>query len=284
MSDIEFKEFGKIDQIGKLHMSITEKLHGTHAQIYIFKKEDETLDMMVGSRNRWLMPTDDNFNFAKFCYENREEIIAKLGEGRHYGEWIGSGINAGYGLKEKRFVLFNWARWIPKGNDLDPGALELPARISFVPPLYCGKISMEVINEVMDDLKQNGSKFVPGWMKPEGIVINVGGHFYKKVFEDETVAWKKKEKSEYVHVAPDVSHLLQPLRLEKILSRDEKFLREYPSSISTICSEYVNDLEKEGQLTGNEEEIKILKKSLGRYVYPFIKSIVSGILTHGKTI
>ncbi len=37
----DFREFGKILHIGKLYMSITQKIHGSNAQIYIYKDDDE---------------------------------------------------------------------------------------------------------------------------------------------------------------------------------------------------------------------------------------------------
>lgn len=36
---MEFKAFPKIPNIKKLKMAITQKIHGTNAQIYIFGKE-----------------------------------------------------------------------------------------------------------------------------------------------------------------------------------------------------------------------------------------------------
>ncbi len=266
---IEFKEFPKIPQIGKLYMTITQKLHGSNAQIYVFENESGQLDLMAGSRSRWLVPTDDNFGFAKFCTDRKQEIIEKLGLGRHFGEWVGAGINTGEGLKEKALYLFNWRRWVDK---------ELPRGILTVPILYHGKISLEAIEETMLSLKESGSRIVAGYMKPEGVVIELDGSFYKKTFDNEEIAWKCKEKTERVYAeAPDVSHLLQPIRLEKILSRDEVYLREYPKSLSTICGLYVDDLQSENQITGNEEEVRLVKKSLGKYVYPFIKSVVEDL-------
>src|SRR5262245_6948561 len=135
-----FKSFNKIQNIGKLYMSITEKIHGSNAQIYIYRDENDVLQLKAGSRTRWLAPGDDNYGFAQFVYANKEEFIEKLGEGRHFGEWAGLGINGGYNLKEKRLFLFNWRRW----KDT-----ELPSQISWVPVLYTGKMSLEAIDETM---------------------------------------------------------------------------------------------------------------------------------------
>jgi len=258
---MEFKSFDKVEQIGKLYMSITQKLHGTNAQILIVNDS-----IIAGSRTRWLTPEDDNYGFAKFVYDNRDELITKLGPGRHYGEWCGPGINAGEGLDSKQLFLFDWYHSKNK---------ELPANIGLVPVLYSGKFSLEKIKEVMDELKANGSRIVPGYMKPEGIVIWINGQLYKKVFELEDVKWTGEKKIRVPKEYPDVSHLLQPLRLEKLLSKDECLTRNYPESLPTIFKMYYQDLVDEGQITGSEVEIKPIKKALGAHLYPFIKEFIA---------
>lgn len=264
MSD--FKSFGKIQNISKLYMSITQKLHGSNAQVYIYRDENDHLQLKTGSRSRWITPDDDNYGFAKFVYANKDEFISKLGEGRHFGEYAGLGINSGEGLKEKHWFLFNWRRW----KDIP-----LPPRVSCVPVLYTGKMSLETIDETMDRLKENGSFLVPGYMKPEGIVIEVGGEFYKKVFDKEDVAWSGIKKIRTPRNEIDISHLLQPIRLKKILSKDSQYLENYPVTLKSICADYVKDLEEEGQLIGNEDEIKEVKKALGGKVFHFIKSVIA---------
>ncbi len=64
--------------------------------------------MFIGSRTRWITAQDDNHGFARWVEGNKQELL-KLGAGRHFGEWWGSGIQRGYGLQkgEKRFSLFN---------------------------------------------------------------------------------------------------------------------------------------------------------------------------------
>src|ERR1700722_7041547 len=96
----EFRSFGKIERIGKLYMSITQKIHGTNAQIYIDCEEGK-YTIIAGSRTRWLTPEDDNFGFAQWVSENQVDLCLTLGIGRHYGEWCGKGINSGEGLNEK---------------------------------------------------------------------------------------------------------------------------------------------------------------------------------------
>lgn len=263
---MEFKSFNKILHIGKLYMSITQKIHGSNAQIYIKKNDDGKFELRAGSRNKWLTVDDDNYRFAKFCEENKEELIEKLGEGRHFGEWAGNGINTGEGLQEKIFVLFDWRRFAGKN---------LPNRVTIVPLLYRGNLSLDAINIAMEVLKEKGSWLVPGYMKPEGIVIEIDGQFYKNVFDEEETKWNEKTKSISTNKEEvDISHLLQPIRLEKLLSRDENYLVNYPKTLGSICRDYVNDLEAEGQfISKTEDDLKVEKKALSRQLFYFIKSI-----------
>ncbi len=134
---------------------------------------------------------------------------------------------------------------------------------------------MENVQDTMEQLKATGSRLVPGYMKPEGVVVEIDGNFYKKVFEPEEIAWKNTVKRERaVHDNIDVSHLLQPIRLEKLLARDERYIADYPNSLSIICADYVKDLDDESQIEGNEDEVKALKKNLGRVVFKFIRQSI----------
>jgi hypothetical protein len=270
---MEFKSFPDVKQIGKAAVTITQKLHGTNAQILIYQVSDGdrvTYDIKAGSRNRWLTVDDDNFGFARFVEDNKAELIEKLGEGTWFGEWVGPGINSSEGLTEKVFAVFNIARIDGK---------PLPNRVVGVPLLYKGPFSSEAINEAFNTLREKGSALVPGYMSPEGIVVHLLGTDlrFKKVFKAEETAWKKPDrpKGEPRPAGPDVSHLLQPMRLEKLLSRDEVYLREYPSSIKNICADYTNDLIKEGQIAGTDDEMKAIRKALGAELFKFIKSFIA---------
>lgn len=194
-TNLEFQEFPKMARLSR-EIVITEKIDGTNGCILI--TEDEQL--LVGSRTRWITPQDDNFGFAKWVFENEQEI-RKLGIGRHFGEWWGSGIQRGYGLQkgEKRFSLFNVGRWALHGTEpkqiitADPRIVKfqdvLPECVGLVPELYRGDFDTAKINEVLEDLKTNGSYASKGFMRPEGIVVfhtagNVG--FKKTIEKDET--------------------------------------------------------------------------------------------------
>jgi hypothetical protein len=159
----DFKPFGKIPRwSGSQHVFITEKIDGTNAQIVI---NEECTDFMVGSRNRWITPEDDNYGFAGWCQRNREAVLS-LGKGQHFGEWYGSGIQRGYGLREKRFALFNTMRWTT------PEQHERLAKtpIGVVPLLYHGPLENGIVDKVMDDLLEHGSHVAP-FGNPEGVVM-----------------------------------------------------------------------------------------------------------------
>lgn len=165
-----FESFGKIPRYSR-DIVITEKLDGTNAQVVI----TEYGKLLTGSRNKWITPEDDNYGFAKWAQANKEELL-KLGVGRHYGEWYGQGIQRGYGLKEKRFALFNITRW--------GSALERPACCSVVPFLWAGPLKDSHIDAVIEQLKEHGSYAAP-FMDPEGIVIyhKASNSLFKKTIE-----------------------------------------------------------------------------------------------------
>lgn len=196
MADItEFMEFPKMARLSR-EIIITEKIDGTNAQILI----TEEGDLFVGSRTRWITPEDDNFGFAKWVHENKE-MIMQLGKGRHFGEWWGSGIQRGYGLQkgEKRFSLFNVARWALHGTEpkqiltADPRIVKmqdvLPEGIGLVPELYRGEFDTVVINDVLRQLELKGSAASPNFMNPEGIVVfhTAGNVGFKKTIKNDDV-------------------------------------------------------------------------------------------------
>lgn len=193
-TDLEFKEFPKMARLSR-EIIITEKIDGTNAQVLI----TEHGDILVGSRTQWITPEKDNAGFAKWVMGNKETIL-KLGAGRHFGEWWGSGIQRGYGLQkgEKRLSLFNVSRWALYGTEpkkiltADPRIVKyqdvLPEGILLVPELYRGDFDTRMIDETLFQLKMCGSKAAPGFMRPEGIVVfhtagNVG--FKKTIEKDE---------------------------------------------------------------------------------------------------
>lgn len=263
----DFKSFESIQPIGKLFMRITQKIHGSNAQIKI-DKTDSSFVLRTGSRNRWIMPHDDNFGFSKHVYDHAEQFLA-LGEGIHYGEWAGPGINSGEGLTEKTFFLFSHPRRYE--------GIILPPNVKFVPELFVGPVSMDTIDLVMNNLLEQGSQAVPGFMNPEGIVIEIDGKRYKKTFAPEESKWCGVKKVFTPRVYEDFSHLCQPLRLEKLLSKDERFIREFPESLPEIVKAYMIDLVKDEQITGSLDEQADIRKRASRNIFSFVKEVMKNV-------
>lgn len=194
MNELEFQPFGKLARLNR-EIVITEKLDGTNAQILIVPTtelnagssypdatyvgdlaEPGSVAIFAGSRNRWITSGNDNYGFAGWVRANAEEL-KKLGPGRHFGEWWGNGIQRGYGLKEKRFSLFNVHRW--KSDGAGPGIYETkdndaPTLVQcchVVPTLWRGNFDQRIINGVLDGLRLAGSAAAPGFMDAEGIVV-----------------------------------------------------------------------------------------------------------------
>jgi hypothetical protein len=198
-----FQPFPKLTRFSH-DWTVTEKIDGTNAQILIGRPEegytpDDTLlwidpatghGVWAGSRNRLLtVGKGDNHGFAGFVQERAAEIVEKLGEGRHFGEWYGQGIGPrGYGVNPKRFALFNAGRWTGQ---------PLPDRFDVVPILYQGYLgSTDVFETCLLGLKEAGSAIAPGFMNPEGIVMYHGPSrtSFKKTFDyDEAGKWAENQ-------------------------------------------------------------------------------------------
>lgn len=176
---MEFESFAKIARLSR-QCVVTEKIDGTNGQIAI----TEDGQMYVGSRNQWILTPDggyqaDPFGFARWALDHKEELVQKLGPGRHYGEWWGSGIQRGYGLPkgEKRFSLFNTSRW---GD-----AASRPECCGVVPILYQGVFDVSRIELCLSELRSTGSVAAPGFMRAEGVVIfhTASNTLFKKTLE-----------------------------------------------------------------------------------------------------
>lgn len=188
----EFQGFGKIARLRRSCL-ITEKIDGTNAAVTIQAVEvdpehpDHTVTdyycdpsgqvwaVRAQSRNQFIVPGRDNAGFAAWVREHSSELVA-LGEGRHYGEWWGQGIQRRYGLNEKRFSLFNAARW---GDD---SGNERPACCHVVPVLYSGVFTTDAVDEALETLRRDGSHAAPGFDRPEGVIVyQVASKTYGKV-------------------------------------------------------------------------------------------------------
>lgn len=182
--------FPKIARLSR-NCIVTEKIDGTNAQIIVADAEYEVanwlstvepvavvdgLKLIAGSRNRFLTIANDNFSFARWVADNAEELV-KLGVGRHFGEWWGQKIQRTYGLEEKRFSLFNTTRF----------AEDRPSCCHVVPVLYNGMFTTEAVEDAVEELRTNGSKAAPGFMRPEGAVVfhEAAGVGFKKTLEND---------------------------------------------------------------------------------------------------
>lgn len=153
----EFESWPKIARLNR-EVIATEKIDGTNSAVWI---SDDGTKIGAQSRTRWITPGNDNFGFARWVDENRENL-SQLGPGRHFGEWYGAGIQRGYGLKEKRFALFNTHRW---------NADNVPEGCGVVPILYQGNYKDLDVEYLLTLLREGGSFAVPGFMRPEGLVL-----------------------------------------------------------------------------------------------------------------
>ena len=174
----DFRPFQKLGRWSR-KVIISEKLDGTNGQVYI--TDDGRI--YAGSRTRYITPEADNHGFAKWVDAHKDELIAGLGPGRHYGEWWGAGIQRKYNIGEKRFSLFNTERWT------DNPAQPRPSCCHVVPVLWEGSLDNLNISAIIEDLRTNGSKAAPGFMQPEGIVLfhTATGTSYKKTIDNDEI-------------------------------------------------------------------------------------------------
>ena len=195
---MEFNVFPKIARLNR-EMVITEKIDGTNASIELVSSlailidpkfiiaEVGDLFIFAGSRTRYITPENDNQGFAKWVKAHAEELV-QLGPGQHFGEWWGQGIQRTYGLTEKRFSLFNTARWA----ELFPVTED--SCIGVVPELYHGLFDSAVVNATLTLLGAQGSIAAPGFMNPEGIVVyhTAANQMFKVTLEKDS-EWKGKQ-------------------------------------------------------------------------------------------
>lgn len=187
----EFQAWPKTARLFR-DITVTEKIDGTNAGIHITGPlADWEAELLVNpviskpvvacivrvngaayavtaqSRKRIITPgkTTDHFGFAGWVYDNAHALVSLLGEGLHYGEWWGQGIQRGYGIEHRCFSLFNtdrhaMANWIVGG-----------VRVRRVPVLYHGPFSEARISSCLSNLAEHGSVAAPGFANPEGICV-----------------------------------------------------------------------------------------------------------------
>jgi hypothetical protein len=162
---MEFKAWPKIQRLDKNTVTITEKIDGTNACVIV----DNGQVVGTQSRNRLLTLEDDNMGFANWVEQNKEPL-ATLGNGYHYGEWAGPGIQKNpHQLDQKTFFLFD-----PRFHGNFEANPEHPAKevVSVVPILYTGHYDEIRVLTVLTMLKAGLVGIGEGReTNPEGIII-----------------------------------------------------------------------------------------------------------------
>jgi hypothetical protein len=155
---VEFKAWPKTPRLFR-RVTITEKIDGTNAAVIVTADGEA----VAQSRKRLITPTEDNYGFAVWVQDHADYLVETLGEGYHFGEWWGQGIQRRYGLDHKRFSLFNVRRWV--GTEFALPGLDL------VPVLYQGDLNDWCVEQQLDRLRRHGSVAAPEWPTPEGICV-----------------------------------------------------------------------------------------------------------------
>ena len=193
MADLTFEAWPKIPRWSNETVTITEKIDGTNACVVILPydpdhefhiqdgyakvlasvESEDTAEMYTfatQSRKRFIKPgkDTDNAGFAAWAWERAPQLITSLGYGKHYGEWWGRGIQRGYDMDTKRFSLFRPWRYADT-VDFVTAPVE---GLDVVPTLYSGGAEgLLTTSIILATLEQEGSKAAPGYMRPEGIII-----------------------------------------------------------------------------------------------------------------
>lgn len=202
--ELEFTEWPKTYRVNR-DVVVTEKIDGTNAAVRVVYGpavdllsnandgdrfyEHVVVDLdgvkyLVGaqSRKKIITPEKDNFGFANFVFDNARNFVLALGEGVHFGEWYGTGIQRGYGLSEKRFMLFNTTRWgKPETREYLYGLFN--GRVNVATVLYEGPFNTDRINTIVDVLRERGSAHEAHSFQPaEGVVVyHTQAHWNLKV-------------------------------------------------------------------------------------------------------
>lgn len=163
MGGFEFVSWGKTHRLDR-DTVITEKIDGTNACVVI--GEDGKF-LGAQSRKRIITPESDNYGFAAWAYQHGDDLAELLGPGYHYGEWWGNGINRNYGVKDRRFYLFDALRW--ETSD-DYFAEQVPG-LGVVPIVHRSDNFFEAIQVAEYWLTEEGSMVAPGYRRPEGMIV-----------------------------------------------------------------------------------------------------------------
>lgn len=191
---IDFLPWGKTTR-RLSECTVSEKAHGSNGAIAFQVTQIEPpkgrevyildFEMAVQTRTRIVTTQDDQTGIARWAEANRDTLIKDLcyidgvppqkdGLSYHFGEFMTRGH------KEPHFYLFNTRRWT--------GVKFKTPTLKVVPVLYQGEYYEGVIEECLEDLRQNGSRIHPG-LPAEGTVTYWKGNDNK--FKDYTGLIKK---------------------------------------------------------------------------------------------
>lgn len=207
---LEFQAWPKIPRWSNETVTITEKIDGTNAAVIIlpyseeheeliasgyaqsiFNSDENRLTFATQSRKRFIKPgkDTDNAGFASWAWGNDLELVQALGYGKHYGEWWGRGIQRSYDMNTKMFSLFS--PWRYDDGERDFGVDNL----SVVPVIFKGAASNAATESSLNYLRDNGSLAAPGYMRPEGIIIQsaLARSTYKAFVDDDGIPKSLKE-------------------------------------------------------------------------------------------
>ena len=200
---LEFYGFPKVPRLRR-PIVVTEKLDGTNAAVvirdladslFIPHVDEQVVDIGVGlygvraqSRKRIITPQDDNYGFARWVWDHAEDLFYLLGEGIHFGEWWGKGIQRGYDMDTKAFSLFNTARWLDEQPICE--RFEDETIINTVPVLGRYEVFNTSDIEVhVSLLEAFGSVAANGYDRPEGVVIyhKAANSLFKRLIENDDI-------------------------------------------------------------------------------------------------
>lgn len=157
-TSVEFQSWPKIPRAVLGDCVMTMKMDGTNACVII----EEGKVVGIQSRKRMINvgKDSDNYGFASYVVQNMDKFL-ELGEGKHYGEWAGLGIQKNpHNLENKQFFLFDTRRWGPHNKP--------PEGINVVEVLYQGEYTRSTVDDVMYNLRTRAHN--EGWVA-EGIVV-----------------------------------------------------------------------------------------------------------------
>ena len=172
--ELIFKGWPKTIRYNKEQVIVTEKMDGTNGCIVVHNGQV----VGVQSRNKFITPDADNFGFAQWVHDHRNELVEFLGEGYHYGEWCGEGIQKNpHKLIGKHFYLFKPREGLTEDH---------PCRSVRV--LWEGPLEQLNTQTIMEDLYDYSQENL---YTAEGIIIftKEGQKLYKLTFANSEGKW-----------------------------------------------------------------------------------------------